>query len=46
MKNSENFQMLFNYSKEMYSGGNKFVIFCFALLLLQILDNFKNEGQF
>ena len=29
-----------------YSGGNKFVIFCFALLLLQILDNFQNQGQF
>ena len=30
----------------LYSGGNKFVIFCFALLLPQILDNFQNRGQF
>ena len=29
-----------------YSSGNKFVIFCFALLLLQILDNYQNQGQF
>ena len=31
---------------ELYSSGNKFVIFCFALLLLQILDNYQNQGQF
>ena len=28
-----------------YSGGNKFVVFCFALLLPQILVNFQNQGQ-
>ena len=30
----------------LYSSGNKFVIFCFAQLLLQILDNYQNQGQF
>ena len=30
----------------LYSSGNKFIIFCFALLLLQILDNYQNQGQF
>ena len=36
----------FNKQVHIYSGGNKFVIFCFALLLLQILNNFQNQGQF
>ena len=30
----------------MYSRGEKSVIFCFALLLPQMLDNFQNQGQF
>ena len=30
----------------MYSRGEKSVIFCFALLLPQILDDFQNQGQF
>ena len=30
----------------LYSSGNKFVILCFAQLLLQILDNYQNQGQF
>ena len=29
-----------------YSQDHKFIIFCFALLLQQILDNFQNQGQF
>ena len=33
------------YADCIYSGGNKFVIFCFALLLLQILDNYQNQGH-
>ena len=32
--------------KVLYSSGNKFVIFWFAQLLPQILDNFQNQGQF
>ena len=32
-----------NVSINIYSGGNSFVIFCFALL---ILYNFQNQGQF
>ena len=28
-----------------YSRDHKFVVFCFALLLLQILDNFQNQCQ-
>ena len=28
-----------------YSGGKKYVVFCFALLLPQILVNFQNQGQ-
>ena len=31
--------------KYIYSSGNKFVIFCFAQLLPQILDNFQKQGQ-
>ena len=34
------------YADCIYSGGNKFVIFCFALLLPKILANFQNQGQF
>ena len=29
-----------------YSCDPKFVLFCFALLLPQILDDFQNQGQF
>ena len=29
-----------------YSCDPKFVVFCFALLLPQILDDFQNQGQF
>ena len=29
-----------------YSRGEKSVIFCFALLLPQILEDFQNQGQF
>ena len=28
-----------------YSGGNNFVVFCFALLLPHILVDFQNQGQ-
>ena len=30
----------------LYSRDHKFVVFCFALLLPQILDYFQNQGQF
>ena len=29
-----------------YSRDHKFIVFCFALLLPQILDYFQNQGQF
>ena len=32
--------------KEMYSRDHKFVVFCFVLLLQQILDKFQNQCQF
>ena len=35
-----------HYENFLYSNGNKFVIFCFALLIPQILDNFQKQGQF
>ena len=34
------------HSYHMYSRDHKFVVFCFALLLPQILDDFQNQGQF
>ena len=30
----------------LYGRGEKSVVFCFALLLPQILDDFQNQGQF
>ena len=32
--------------KKTYSRDHKFVVFCFALLLPQILDKFQNQCQF
>ena len=29
-----------------YSRDHKFVVFCFALLLPKILDDFQDQGQF
>ena len=47
----ENYCIIFVFNPtfdgiKLYSSGNKFVIFCFALLLPQILDNYQNQGQF
>ena len=43
-KNSNNIWS--SKSERIYSRDHKFVVFCFALLLPQILDYFQNQGQF
>ena len=35
-----------DFISHLYSHDHKFIVFCFALLLPQILDNFQNQGQF